>query len=91
MNLIDAVTRLGKKPPTPPVPGRARFDAELARNAKPKRPRDNVIKSRRNQRQSSIGQALAGVIGGEMGPKQKAKTETGLMAALGGLSRIGLG
>lgn len=91
MNLIEAAVRLGKKPPTPSVPGRARFDSEIAKNAKPKRPRDNVKKSRRNQRQSSIGQALAGIIGGQVGPKQKQKTETGLMAALGGLSRIGLG
>lgn len=91
MSLIEVATRLGKKPPVPAAPGRAQFDSEIAKNAKPKRPRDKVIKSRRNQRQSSIGQALAGIIGGQVGPKQKAKTETGLMAALGGLSRLGLG
>ena len=88
MGLLDAIN--GKRPPLPVVPGRARYDSEIAKNAQPKRPRDESKKSRRNQRQSSIGQALAGVIGGELGPKQKKKTESGLFSALGGLSRLGV-
>ena len=88
MALMDAIN--GRRPPVPKAPGRARYDADIAKNAKPKRPRDSVIKSRRNQRQSAIGQALAGAIGGELGPKQKKKTESGLFSALGGLSRLGV-
>lgn len=89
MNLFDDVLRSAKKAPVPKQPGREAFDSRYAKNAKPKRARDNNKKSRRSQRQSVIGQQVAAIIGGDVGPKQKKKAGSALFGPLGGLSRLG--
>jgi len=78
-----------KVPAPPKDPARVRFDQEIAKNAKPKRPRDKAKKSRRNQRQSMIGQAIAATIGGEQGPKAKSRARSSISGSLGGLSSLG--
>jgi len=89
MNVFEDVLRSAKKAPVPTQPGRAAFDSAYDKNAKPRRARDNKKKSRRNQRQSVIGQQLAAIIGGDVGPKQKKKAGSALFGPLGGLSRLG--
>ena len=90
MSLLSDVLTRGKVAPVPAAPGRARFDSDYKKYAKVRRPRDNFKKSRRNQRQSSIGQALAGIIGGEQGKKSKLRTQSSISGSLGGLSQLGV-
>ena len=89
MTLLSDVLTGGKVAPVPSTPGRDRFDSDYKKYAKPKRPRDKYKKSRINQRQSALGQALAGLIGGQQGKKAKLRTESSISGSLGGLSQLG--
>jgi hypothetical protein len=75
----------------PPMsPDRKAFDKRAAEIGKARRPRDNLKKSRKNQRQSLIGQALAAELGAKEGPKAKRRIGSSPIGPLGGLSKLGV-
>ena len=63
---------------------------EIQKRVKPKRPRDNLSRSRALQAQNSVGQAVAGQLGGYEGEAAQRRRRSSPIAPLGGLGSLGV-